>query len=368
MRRLAKGLVVALLAAAFGSSLPCLGGAKGNYVYVYDRGSTTSQVFGFSMARDGTLTALTDSPFAVPDTGNCGGLCQPMAYAKKRKLLFVSGEIGTSVFRVEEGGGLSLVVGSPFGPGSGDHLGTAVYEKSGRTFVYSTEYDNDQVRGYEVQEDDTLVELDASPFAVEDGPDGMTAVKNNLFVCNENAHSVSSFVINADGTLTEAADSPFTPRTDFSYNVVPDPRGKFLFVGGCGDGNVEVFKIDRRTANLTAHEDGPFQTNLADNCSGLAASKSLVVVPDDNSAPVQVMKRSGDGSLALLGEVQNSPMASGTDCPAFEPKGKFLLLARDTTMDVRVFSVDKRTGLLTQVDNEAVGTVSNLNAMVFVKR
>lgn len=368
MRRLAKGLVVALLAAAFGSSLPCLGGAKGNYVYVYDRGSVTSQVFGFSMASDGTLTALADSPFAVPDTGNCGGLCQPLAYAKKRKLLFASGAIGTSVFRVEEGGGLTLVVGSPFGPGDGDHLGTAVYEKAGRTFVYSTEYDNDQVRGYEVQEDDTLVELDASPFAVDNSPDGMTAVKNNLFVVNEDAHTVSSFVISADGTLTEAPDSPFTPRTDFSYNAVPDPRGKYLFVGGCNDGNVEVFKIDRRTANLAAHEDGPFQSLIADNCSGLAASKSLVVVPDDNSAQVQVMKRGGGGSMALLGEVQTSPMVSGTDCSGFDPKGKFLLLARDTTMDLRVFSVDRRTGLITQVDNEALGTVSNLNAMVFVKR
>jgi hypothetical protein len=315
----------------------------GTYVYVHDR-TTDARVHGYSLSKEGVLALLPGSPFDDPaDGGGCGGYCETMAYSAKRKMLFTGSEAdGMGAFNVLPGGALEAVAGSPFG-GAGGLWGTGVVQRGRRTFVYGCAYQTDQVRGFEVQDDGTLVELPSSPFAAGDGPDGLAAVKNKVFVANEGARTISSYVVAPDGSLVSSGDPVDVAGVDFIYNVNPDSTGKVLYVAGC-DQTVAIFRVDPRTAALTPLEDSPFDSVVPDACVGAAVSKKLLAVPSNNNGPaanLQVFRRGKEGVPTALGTPQDTGI-DGAECCAFDRTGRLFVVVNDT--QVQSVVIDPRTG------------------------
>jgi 6-phosphogluconolactonase (cycloisomerase 2 family) len=312
-----------------------------------------------------------------------------MAADKKSARLFTSGATGITVWNVGEDGALTPVAGSPFSVTTTECsgapcalLGVAAVPIKKRLFVYAAEFDQNQLRGFEVQPDGTLVELDASPFPTGTNPDGIASVKNLLFATGEGDGTVASFVVGEDGTLAPAPGSPLAldPTPIFVFNATPDAKGKYLYVVDDGfndevnDDNDEpvavyAFTVDKNTAALTPVAGSPFETGMPPNsvvgATGASSAKKLLVavgfseVDDD----LQVFKIGKGGVLTPLGTVQDSGL--NTLAHALDPKGKWFLTASDANL--RVNTINGKTGAVDPVDQQPLGGADS-NAIVLLKR
>jgi|GEM_PF-5981538 len=376
---LVLGALLAFLAA---------GAEAATFVYVHDR-ADPNQIFAFSLAKDGNLEPLPGSPFASedPTLDTCGGQCQTMAADKKSARLFTSGDTGISVWDVAEDGSLALVPGSPFTATTDECkgipcplFGVAAVRVGKRVFVYAAEFDLDQLRGFEVQADGTLVELPTSPFPAGDGPNGIAAAKRLLFAVSEDG-AVASYVVGEDGALAPAPGSPLAldPPPVFVYNATPDAKGKRLYVVDDGfDDPADVddipvgvygFSVDKRTAALTPIPGSPFDTALpveeVTGATGGATAKKLVVAVgfEEVNNDLQVFKIGGGGALSQLGEAQDSGL--NTVAASFDPKGKWFLVS--SLENVRVNRISARTGEVVPVDQEPI-VAGEVNAIVILSR
>ncbi len=338
-------------------------------LYVHDN-STPNRVFGFDVSTTGELSPLAGSPFSANNTtSSCGGPCQTLTFFKQRRLLFATGGNGISVFRVAGTGALTLVPGSPFGAFFG--FGVHALKRAARAFVYASEESQDRMRGFEIQDVGTLVELGASPFpSGGDGPLGATGVKSFLFAANENNdQSVSAFKVKRDGTLAAAPGSPFTDGSDY-FSVYVDTRGKFIYTAECDGGRIYGFRVDPRTAALTPLPGSPFGIPILSTCGGLAlTSKPLMFAlgeRDGGLNDIQALRRAGSGALTVLGTPQSSGVQR-IESGALDMAGRFLAVASSQADQLKIFRVNAATGELTQADNAGPNFGTDVNAVVFAQ-
>lgn len=316
--------------------------AASTYVYVHDTGSIAEppQIFGFALARSGELTPLPGSPFPMAgEPGLCGGFCQTLDYSRKRKLLFAGGGSGVNVWEVAEDGALSLVSGSPFG-GVGVY-GTALVEVGKRQFVYAAESGSTLLRGFEVLVSGGLGELGSSPIPGFASPVGLRDRRNLLFVSNDTANTIASFVVAPDGVLAPAPSAP--AFVDQTFNVAPDPKGRFLYEPSGVGTEIQGFRVDRRSAALAALPDNPMASGLSMGSSGLAVGRKLVIAVESTGGDpegLRVLRRARDGSVTPIG-VGEIPSGIGVRAHALDAAGRRLVVAGYT--GVRVFA-SPRTG------------------------
>jgi hypothetical protein len=333
------------------------------FVYVHDRGASGS-IAGYGLSADGLLTPLSGSPFNAGSGGGCGGNCGTLAYSAQRKLLFAGAGDGVHVFSVAAGGGLSEVTGSPFG--GVDVLGVAVIQKNKATFVYAADWAHDQILGYRLQSDGSLVVLPSSPYPAFDQPVGAASTKDLVFFANGGDNTISAFRAQASGALVEAPGSPFPLPVGASiYNLQLDPTGKTLYVGDGGP-RLFAFKVNPRSAVLTPVTGSPFDT-LTDGGEGVAPGKKiLVVLGIQSDSNLQALRRLGSGAVQPLGAAQDSG-ANNEGGGSLDPSGKLLIIVSGTDGAVKSFRLDQNTGLLTPADTEAV-PLSSPNAVIVVQR
>jgi 6-phosphogluconolactonase (cycloisomerase 2 family) len=358
-------LLPLVVAAAPGDPASAAASRPGTFVYIHERGTAANQIHAFRVTKEHQLEAVPGSPFAVPGAGtSCGGECQTMAWSKKRRMLYASSVEGVSALLIAADGSLTPTASTPAGPGSGNFSGTAARDVGRRTFVYASEYDHDRVRAFESKADGSLVEIADSPFAVGFEPDGLAVAGDRLFVCNEGDNTISSFALKKDGTATSAGAA--TPNgTGYSYNVNPDPKGKFVYVGGCGGANVAAFRVGKH-AELTAVPGTPFATTTVDfPCAGVAVSSKLVVVPQSRTVgAAQTYARRKDGSIVAKGPV-NTEGVIGCFASAFDAAGRILAIASNS--ELALYSVSSKTGAVTRLSNATFGGVQS-NQVLFVTR
>jgi 6-phosphogluconolactonase (cycloisomerase 2 family) len=353
-RRLALLVLAGLLASlAMLSRGPAAADPPATFLYVHDSGTPT-QVFAFQLNAAGQLQPAAGSPFSTGAPGHgCVGQCETIAFSPKQKLLFVTGHTGVSVFHVASDGSLSLAPGSPFG--GTELLGVTAVDRGASTFVYAAEFDQNQVRGFRVQPDGSLVELPTSPFPSGRGPDGMTSVKNMVFACNDTARSISGGQVAANGSIKLAATVrlPFTITTPFAYNVNAEPSGKFLYAAQANrtfGAGVMGFRIKIVGGKLRFGRGKLYSPTSGNTAGGLALGKQkiLFAIGSDlgGANDVQAMRRTAAGALQPLGSGQDSGLP-GLAAGALDPDGHFLALVEESTGDLKTFSVNTSTGALT---------------------
>jgi 6-phosphogluconolactonase len=110
------------------------------------------------------------------------------------------------------------------------------------------------------------------------------AVAQNQFVYTNNQsqpNTVTGFLVNSDGSLTQVAGSPFATGAngqngaDQSLAVTTLPDKNYLYAANGADGTISGFSIDPATGNLSQVPASPFTTN------NQAANYSLAIGPDN---------------------------------------------------------------------------------------
>lgn len=365
---LVRPLARPFLALVFALLLASAAAAKGTFVYLHD--SDTDEVHAYEFGKRGELTPLPGSPFAGPGGGgSCGGQCLTLAFDKKRKALFASSPAGVTVWSVAKDGSLSLVPGSPFSSaaGTGALSGTAALRRGKRVFLYVADYDGGRLLGFEVTVAGSLVELPGSPFGGFTGPGGAVAVKDKLFVVDEDASTVHAFKVEKDGSLTAAPGSPVAPSdVFFVYSPSIDNKGKFLYVADDGT-RVHSFAVDKKTASLAEVPGSPVGVEFGLLNNGASVSKRWIFLMEYEGGVDDLFGMAVDKKTGLPEELGVVSTGLAVSVHAFDPKGKFFVVASSIDALIRSFSVDKRSGFPDPVATGSVPGATNLTGIAIVK-
>jgi len=173
-------------------------------------------------------------------------------------------------------------------------------------------------------------------------------------------NTVSAFRVNADGSLTLLAGSPFATGgsgggNDVNAGKITTAKGggqSFLYAGNNQDGTISAFRIDAQSGQLTPVPGSPF----AAGTPGGSTNFSLAATPlarflfstDESSTQVHAFAiNRGTGALA---EVPGSPFDVGAFSEGLKvsPNGRFLVVGLKSIDAVGVFAIS-RDGALSPV-------------------
>lgn len=232
---------------------------------VYVAGNATdgsATIFGFSIAANGSFTAISGSPFFF---GNGCSTCDvPSALALDSRLLFVGG-VGTSgagdatVYTRGQGGMLANM----------QRLGTTAFERVAIQPAGNVAYGVDQSQG-----------------------------------------AIVGFTIDASGKPTQGSFTPDDP-TGLFQDVAIDPSGKFLLAidRTSSDSRIVVFSINPTTSGLSELGSPVSTGEPGGTAIAIDSSGKFVIVAHGagSSAPNDVMVFTFDPTTRALMKVQSAP-------------------------------------------------------------
>ena len=184
-----------------------------NFLFVNNQAAAGNSIASYSVAVDGSLTALAGSPVATGGLG-ANAACSSvnrLALSAGNNLLFVSngGDQTISAFTIDPtSGALTAAAGSPFASGltldacSGISLSAT---PDGRFLMASS---NGQIKTFSIGAGGVLTSLSTAANPVVPNA-SMKISANGQLLAVSNGASVSVFSINPDGSLTAVAGSPF---------------------------------------------------------------------------------------------------------------------------------------------------------------
>ena len=224
-----------------------------NYLCALDTTSSAISVYRISSST-GSLSAVQTVYFSSVATVS-GPLYAVRAAAHKKYLYVALGTDGIWVYKVGTNGTLTYVT-SGKAPSGGLSMDVTI-EPNGN-FAYVP----DGVSGvwaYSVDQSGRLTVLSSSPFALGTHPVAAAVDPSGKYVCvvNQGANSLSAFTRNSDGTLSVLAGQPRTGLTPTSVTV--ESSGRFVYVTNENQSpDVSIFQIqsDGSLASLGSTSSG----------------------------------------------------------------------------------------------------------------
>jgi 6-phosphogluconolactonase (cycloisomerase 2 family) len=170
----------------------------GDALYVTDM---RSGVRGYHISYDGMLAEMSESPFTYPVMNRPHGI----ELSSDGSMLFALDlDEGIAVFNVQDSGALSLVAGSPFPIGGFSHSFALTGDDR---YIYA--HSTDQIHGFEVLPDGSLLQVPDSPFfenvyawTLLNPPDTPW-----LYAGNRMGESIAVYAIAPDGALEESGST-----------------------------------------------------------------------------------------------------------------------------------------------------------------
>ncbi|HEX5291954.1 MAG TPA: beta-propeller fold lactonase family protein [Streptosporangiaceae bacterium] len=215
-------------------------------VYVANSGAGGSNYAGFRLSRGGALTPIPRSTFAVPDGSGLGDV-----FFNALGNHLVGTRTGTSLidsFVILPGGRLLAAHGSPFtGQGLGQ-LGAEFSPARPDQLFVSNAHNGAGLGTVSAYHDGLLGQL--TPVGASPYPDGQTApcwveISHDgryLFTVNTGSANISSYAINASGSLTLIGSTPIRGGgANIDARLSPD--GRTLSVDGSGAHILSVFAV-----------------------------------------------------------------------------------------------------------------------------
>ncbi|HLY97635.1 MAG TPA: beta-propeller fold lactonase family protein [Candidatus Angelobacter sp.] len=341
--------------------------------FVSNSGSGT--VSAFTVGTSGALIPVAGSPFPA------GAGAEFMAFDSMHNLLLVSNQSANSltVFAVNTSSGiLTPVPGSPFATGSRP---TGVAVSPAMSLVFVGNQNDSTVSVFSINsQTGSLTPAAGSPITGIANPFGLAVnpAGTLLFVNNfrddptGGANAVSSFQINAGGTLT-AAGSPFSTSSPAGLTtpVGLATDGQQLFVGDHMAEAISTIQINGSTGALSATTLPPPNTSCTSSCHNnplrLAVDPADKFVFATNVAAGTVSSfsiHSGFLSPITTANAGQHPFGVASD-----PSGSFLFVVNKVDSSISGFSVDPNSGMLTPLPGFPFS--GNLNAptdIVLVKK
>lgn len=162
---------------------------------------------GFAIGSDGTLRQSSRA-----FTGGAGA---QMAISPDGRLLYIAGQGANAVFgfHIGEDGTLTPVPGERFAAGENTE-GAAITPDGRHLYISSPSFTRPDtqrnVSAYSINADGSLTPVAGSPFQAGSGPVGIATAPDgrHLYVSNVDSDDLYTFAIGADGGLRQVADSP----------------------------------------------------------------------------------------------------------------------------------------------------------------
>jgi uncharacterized repeat protein (TIGR01451 family) len=257
-----------------------------------------------------------------------------MKISASGKFLALSNETSVSVYTINADGSLSPATGSPF-PRTGTGLLSGMEFSCAADRLYGSEVSfgtSDIVDAWTVDATGALTALAKSPFLAP-GADSSTLVlspdNSLLFVNNQLSNKISSFTVNADGSLTSIGSFGGVGTLHVPGGMATDAAGNFLFVADDTFG-VAVFKITT-TGGLTGVTD--VAINRIGAVQGVAAypprscaSADLALTMAGSPATVDA----GSNVAYTITITNNGPAATGATIVDNLPSGETFVSCTST--------------------------------------
>lgn len=332
--------------------IPSVDGNK--HLFIPNSGDASVSVF--TIAADGSLAAVTSSPF----TAGIGGSPEMAAPDTSGKFLFVTNALDNTISAVPIAADGSLgaaVSGSPFAAGI-TPVGIAV-DPSNTTLAVANLFGN-TISVFSLNAGTGFltpasplpqVETCANPFFVTFGI-GVTAlsvVPGPVFAPNAGSNDISAFSSTAGTGVLAPAATPTVAGTTGNNLAATDLGGKFLFTSSAANNlNLAGFSIDPSTGGLTALPGSPITASGTDSLSAvLVAPQTNFAYAFDstNRTIVQFPISLPSGSVSSPGTPVNT--FAGASSLAADPQGDFIYaVGNNGTNAIQVFTTYLSGGLL----------------------
>jgi 6-phosphogluconolactonase len=273
-------------------------------------------------AASGTITsfAVSGSRLFFSDKVPTGG-AEPNSIAQHGNLVYVLNAAGASSvvgFRFDWGrltkisGSIRYLSGTAVGPGS------VAFSPDGR-WLAVTEKATPSIDIFKVQPDGTLSnavinkQVGAGTFSALFAPNGTLVVTETGPAGATNASAISSYAIQADGTLKAVSSSVPTLGAATCWEVVVD-NGKYVFTSNAGTANISGFALGSAgqlsplgSTIVAANPSG--STNL--DAAASADGKFLYTLNSGTGTVGIFAINPANGSLKALAEQGNLPAGAG---------------------------------------------------------
>ena len=364
MRTRTRVTSVALLAAALMASAVASGTASAaarvvGHVYVNDNTAGTNTIGAFDRHADGTLTPEAGSPFPAGGAGtgaNIGSQGSLQVAANGRFLLAAdAGSSQISVLRIESGGRLTPVAGSPFSSGGLEPVSIAVH--SHLVYVANDGAGGSNYTGFRLTGSGRLHPLTGStvvlPDTAQPGDVLFNSTGTNLVGTRVGTSQIDSFRVGSNGLLTAAAGSPFTAQGPGPFGSEFRPTNpRQLFVsnahGGTNAGTVSAFRV-ASDGSLTSIGASPFPDLQTAPCWVEISHDGRFLFTVNTAVPsISRYRIAASGRLILLGtSAFNLPGGLGPVDARLAPDGRTLWVVDAGAAKVSGFRV--RGGNLTEL-------------------
>jgi 6-phosphogluconolactonase len=250
------------------------------------------------------------------------GGAQPSAIAESNGLVYVlnSGGAGSLVgFHLDNGGRLEQIKNSTaFLTGTTTGGASLAFSPDGQ-FLVATERVANNIDVFHIQPDGTLSPIVVNPnpapgtFSVAFAPEGAAIVSETGPAGATNGSTISSYKVNANGTVTAITHSLATFAAGNCWNAIT-PDGRWVYVSNSGSDNISGFNIGK-DGSLTPIGG----TVLGNNPSGshnvdiaVSADGKFVYTINSQSGNIGVFViNQQDGSLTGLGQAGDLPKSVG---------------------------------------------------------
>jgi 6-phosphogluconolactonase len=340
-----------LIAPAAASAHPNRPSPVVGYVYVNDNTAPANTIAGFARHADGTLTALSGSPFAAGGAGTGTGIGSQGSLQSTRHgryLLAVdAGSDQLSVLRVRHDGTLELARGGVVASGGNEPVSIAIYHRL--VYVANAGAGGGDYTGFVLARHGRLVALPGSTVPLPDSASPGDVLFNGdgsrLVGTRVGTSQIDSFVVGRDGRLTAAAGSPYAAQGPgpFGSEFRPtDPTELYVSNahGGTAAGTVSAFR-DGIGGTLTSIGQSPFADNQTAPCWVEISHDGRFLFAVNTAQPsISRYAIESDGSLALLGSTPfKDPDGLSPVDARLSPSGDTLWVVGDGGKSISAFAV-----------------------------
>ena len=249
-----KAALTFLNKTASGGAQPSAIAEYGGLVYVLNSGGAGSLV-GFHLDFGGQLKQIKDSTAFLTATTTGGA---SLAFSPDGQFLVVTERIANNidVFHVQPDGTLSPIVVNP-NPAPGTFSvafapeGVAIVSETGAAGATN----GSAISSYKVNANGTLTAITHSlpTFAAGNCWDAITPDGRWVYTSNSGSDNISGFNIGKDGSLTPIGGTVLGNNPSGSHNVdiAVSADGKFVYTINSQSGNIGVFAINQQDGSLT---------------------------------------------------------------------------------------------------------------------
>jgi 6-phosphogluconolactonase (cycloisomerase 2 family) len=269
---------------------------------------------------DVTVFRVHNGRLSFADREDSGG-SNPVAVAQYQNVLYVLNQGGAGsvvAFRLEGNGRLRQIENSTQFLSANATGGASISVSPDGRFVAVVERLANNIDIFPIRRDGTpgAAVVNASPgpgaFSGRFAPDGKLIVSETGPAGGQNASAVSSYTVQANGTLTAVSQSVPTLGAANCWNAIT-PDGRFVYVSNAGSSNISGFAIGpdgslTPIGSTVVGSNPPGSVNLDIAVSG---DGQYLFSLNATVGTIGVFPIRSDGTLDQPGELQGLPAAAG---------------------------------------------------------